>query len=424
MSVIFHKSRYMQNIIPAPRRPDTRAVHAGRDDLAAQGVHALPIDLSTTYPFPDLDLATASYDSLAGGGAPVGSAVYARLHNPTVARFEAALAGLEGTEGAVAFASGMAALTAMLLAARRDGGHVVAVRPVYGGTDHLLASGLLGMRVTFTRPEGVAGAVTPDTALVILETPANPTLELVDIAAVVAAAGAAPVVVDSTFATPVLQQPARHGAALVVHSATKFLGGHGDVIAGVVAGPAAWMTRLRQVRAMTGALLHPLAAYLLHRGLQTLPVRVRAQQANASAIAMRLLGHPRIAEVFHPSLPDGDPSGLLGRQQSGPGGVLSFRVRGGQAAARRMLGALRLVTPALSLGTTDSLIQYPAGLTHRPLSAEARAEGGIPDDLLRLSVGLEDPRDVLDDLFQALDAVGRPTEKAAGSPQRRMAPMA
>ena len=395
-------------------RTETLAVRSGRDDLTRLGVHVPPIDLSTTYPFSDLDQATASYDSMAAGGAPMGSAIYARLHNPTVARFEEALAALEGADEAVAFSSGMAAMTAVLLAVKERGRHVVAVRPLYGGTDHLLQSGLLGHEVTYARPEGVAGALRPDTALVIMETPGNPTLDLVDIAAVVRQAGGVPVLVDSTFATPVLQQPIAQGATFVLHSATKFLGGHGDVIAGVVATSSRWAVKVRQVRVITGALLHPLAGYLLHRGLQTLPVRVRAQQASAQQIAERLLEHPNVTSVCYPGLPGADPLGLLGRQQLGPGSLLSFRVRGGHEGARRVLSALRLVTRAVSLGAVDTLIEHPAGLTHRIVDPEAKAQSGISEDLLRLSVGLEDPADLLADLGQALDA-------AVEAPSREMA---
>ncbi|MGW5669277.1 trans-sulfuration enzyme family protein [Micromonospora sp. NPDC003776] len=378
---------------------DTRAVHAGRDDLAGLGVHVPPIDLSTTNPLPSVEGGGDAYEALATGGTlPAGaSAVYQRLWNPTVARFETALAELEGTAEAVAFASGMAALTATLLAATRDGKrHVVAVRPLYGGTDHVLATGLLGTDVTWARPDQVADAVRPDTALVVVETPANPTLDLVDIAALAAAAGDAPLLVDNTVATPVLQQPARHGAALVLHSATKSIGGHGDVLAGAVACDAAWATRLRQVRAVTGAILHPLGAYLLHRGLQTLPLRVRAQQAGAEKLAAWLAGHPAVQRVHHPSLYD--PAGLVGRQLSGTGSLLAFEVRGGAPAAAAVAGACRLITHAVSLGGVDTLIQHPASLTHRPVEGDAKPDGG----LLRLSVGLEDPEDLRADLEQAL----------------------
>lgn len=381
---------------------DTRAVHAGRDDLTELGVHVPPIDLSTTNPLPSVAAGGAAYELLAGGGRlPAGhSAVYQRLWNPTVARFERALAELEGTADAVAFASGMAALTACVLAATRSGRrHVVAVRPLYGGTDHVLDSGLLGTEVTWARPDGVADAVRPDTALVIVETPANPTLDLVDITALAAAAKDAPLLVDNTVATPVLQQPARHGAVLVLHSATKSIGGHGDVLAGVVACDEEWAARLRQVRAVTGAVLHPLAGYLLHRGLQTLPLRVRAQQSNARKLAEWLAGHPAVERVHYPGLDD--PSGLVGRQLAGTGSLLAFEVRGGAPAAEAVANACRLITHAVSLGGVDSLIQHPASLTHRPVEADAKPSPG----LLRLSVGLEDVEDLRADLAQALAAV-------------------
>jgi cystathionine beta-lyase/cystathionine gamma-synthase len=380
--------------------PNSTAVHAGRWDLAGLGVHAPPLDLSSTYPLGDVDLAGLSYESMAGGGRPTeGGPVYARLWNPTVARFESALATLEGTPESVAFASGMAAIAAVLLACARVGRpHVVAVRPLYGGTDHLLATGLLGTEVTWALPGGIAAAIRPDTGLVICETPANPTLDLLDISDVVDQAGAVPVLVDNTFATPVLQNPAQHGAALVLHSATKFLGGHGDVIGGIVACGPDWATRLRAVRAVTGALLHPLAAYLLLRGLPTLPVRVHAQQRTATEIAAYLATHPAVSAVHHPSRPGSDPAGLLGKQQSGPGSVLAFDLRAGADAARQVAASLHLITHAVSLGGTDSLIQHPASLTHRPVEASARPNGS----LLRLSVGLEDAEDLIADLDRAL----------------------
>ncbi|MEU7801161.1 aminotransferase class I/II-fold pyridoxal phosphate-dependent enzyme [Micromonospora arborensis] len=381
---------------------DTRAVHAGRDDLRTLGVHVPPIDLSTTNPLPSVDDGGAAYEQLATGGTlpTEGGAVYQRLWNPTVARFETALAELEGTAQAVAFASGMAALTATLLAAARDDRrHVVAVRPLYGGTDHVLATGLLGTTVTWAHPDEIAAAIRPDTALVIVETPANPTLDLVDIAALAAAAGDIPLLVDNTVATPVLQQPARHGATLVLHSATKSIGGHGDVLAGVVACDADWAVRLRQVRAVTGAILHPLGGYLLHRGLQTLPLRVRAQQATAEKLAGWLANHPAVHRVHHPSVHD--PAALVGRQMAGPGSLLAFEVRGGAPAAAAVAGACQLITHAVSLGGVDTLIQHPASLTHRPVDGDAKPAAG----LLRLSVGLEDPEDLRADLAHALDTL-------------------
>ncbi len=386
--------------------PDTLAVHSGRSDLGES--HVPPIDLSTTYKTPDLPAATHSIDAMAAGGKPTSGAIYQRLHNPTVARFEDAMSVLEETEAAVAFSSGMAAVTAALLAAKMVGSHVIAVRPLYGGTDHLLATGLLGLDVSWATPDTIGEHIRKDTALVLCETPANPTLQLVDIAAVVEAARGVPVMVDSTFATPVLQKPARHGASIVLHSGTKFLGGHGDVLAGVLATNESWAERLRQVRILTGANLHPMAAYTLHRGLQTLPIRVRAAQDNARQLAWRLRAHHAVARVRYPGLEGGDPHGLVGRQMNGPGTMVSIDVRGGYAAARSVMSAVRLVTPAVSLGSTDTLIQHPAGLTHRIVGEDAQQEGEIGPGLLRISVGLEDVEDLWSDLSAALDQESSP----------------
>ncbi|MFT4221242.1 MAG: PLP-dependent aspartate aminotransferase family protein [Microbacterium sp.] len=392
--------------------PDTVAVHSGREDLAALGAHAVPIDLSSTYPLPDIEHGGDAYEAMTGGGYPPadGGMVYARLWNPTVARFERALAELEHAPAAVAFSSGMAAMTAVLLAHTATTGraHVVAVRPLYGGTDHLLDSGLLGIEATFCAEHEVAASIRPDTALVILESPGNPTLELADIAAdiaaVVAQAGEVPVLVDNTFATPVLQNPLDLGARMSLHSATKYLGGHGDVVAGVVACDEATAEMLRPVRAITGAILHPLGAYLLHRGLATLPTRVRAQQANAERIAAWLSTHPAVEKVHYPGIDD--DRGLIGRQQRGAGAMVSISLRGGFAAASAVASSVEVFTHAVSLGGVDSLIQHPAALTHRPVAPEARPSAGV----LRLSIGLEDADDLIADLDAALAAATRVAE--------------
>jgi methionine-gamma-lyase len=306
------------------------------------------------------------------------------------------MAKLEQAEDAVAFASGMAALTATLLAACEGRRHVVALRPLYGGTDHLLACEILGIEVTWARDaDDVARSIRPESGLVLLETPQNPTLGVVDIAAVVAAARGVPVLVDNTFATPILQNPAVHGATYVVHSATKFLGGHGDVIAGLVATTRERAAALRRTRILTGGLMHPLAAYLVHRSLPTLPLRVRAAQASASVLASRLREDPSLRRVLYP-----EPDGV---QLRGGGAVLSFEVGGGFDAARRVMAGVELITPAVSLGSTDTLIEHPAGLTHRTVDPEVKAELGITDGLLRVSVGLEDVEDLWDDLARALE---------------------
>ncbi|MEG3192379.1 trans-sulfuration enzyme family protein [Lysobacter sp. D1-1-M9] len=394
-------------------RLDTLAVHAGREDLVELGVHAPPIDLSTTYPVPDLGAGTASFDALVGGDASAENPIYARLHNPTVARVERALATLEGTEACVAFGSGMAALTALLMSARARGNHVLVVRPLYGTSDHLLASGLTGLEAEFVDADQIAARRRADTALVIIETPANPTLGLVDIRAVVAAAGDVPVVVDSTFATPVLQRPAELGATYVLHSATKFLGGHGDVIAGVVCCAEEHARSLRQVRAATGALLHPLGAYLLHRGLPTLTLRVERAQANAGVLAQRLAEHPGVRKVFYPGMGTVRNDALLQAQMRGPGALLAFELSGGHAAAAAVLKAVRLMTPAVSLGSVDTLIQHPAGLTHRVLDEPTREACGITPGLLRLSAGIEHVDDLWADLAQALGSAEAVVSRAA-----------
>jgi len=382
---------------------ETRAVHGGMGGVRETGSHVPVIDFSTTNPLGSVETGGLSYEELATGQ-DLGegrSAVYQRLWQPGVARFEESLAGLEGTDGAVAFSSGMAALAATLIATVSDGRpHVVAVRPLYGGTDHVLENGLLGTRVTWTDAAGIADALEADTGLVIVETPANPTLELLDLKRVADAAGEVPLLVDNTFATPVLQRPIEFGATLVLHSATKYLGGHGDVMGGVVAGDHDWVERLRRVRALTGGLLHPLAAYLLHRGLRTLPVRVRAQQDSAAVLAERLLAHPAVAHVHYPGLPGQDPAGLVGTQLAGPGSIIAIDLVGGYEAAARFTESCELITHAVSLGGVDSLVQHPASLTHRPVAAAAKPGAGI----VRLSIGLEHVDDLTSDLMSALDA--------------------
>ncbi len=388
----------------------TSVVHAGREDLVSVGCHALPIDLSTTYRIDDLTHGIEDFESLAAGEAEAGSSIYARLHNPTVARFERAMAGLERGDEAVAFASGMAALTAVVLAVRQEHRHIVGVRPLYGCSDHLLTTGLLGVETTWADPHRVGEALRPDTGLVIVETPANPTLVTREIAPIRRAIGDVPLLVDSTFATPVRLNPLVHGADLVLHSATKFLGGHGDAMGGVVIGSADWMRRLRQIRILTGAVLHPMAAYTLHRGLATLKVRVEAAERNARVLARRLRQHPAISDV---AFPDGAHPEL-----SGPGTMLAFTVKGGLVEAANVMRRVQLITPAVSLGSVDTLIQHPAGLTHRLLDEVTKRELGISDGLIRLSVGLESVEDLWRDLDQALPA-SQPV--SADSPVRSVA---
>jgi len=385
------------------------AVHAGRTDLRDLGVHAVPIDLSTTAPLPDVSEARDILDGLIEGKPlPHGaSTIYRRAWNPTVARFEEAVAALEGhvpggdaleVEG-VAFASGMAATHAVILSRVAAGKpHVIAVRPLYGGTDAIIESGILGTTVTYAEPGEIAQHVTDQTGLVVLETPSNPTLELRDIADIVRQAGDVPVMIDNTFASPVLQQPLRHGAAYSVHSATKYLGGHGDAMGGVVVASPELAQSLRPIRTITGGVMDPFTAYLMLRGIGTLPIRIRAQQESAGVIARWLTEQPQVSRVFYPGLPGADPTGLIGRQMSGPGAMLAFEMAGGFGAAEKACSALRLITHAVSLGGIDTLIEHPASLTHRVVSESAQPH----ESVLRISVGLEDPADLIADLAQAL----------------------
>jgi methionine-gamma-lyase len=361
---------------------NTRAVHAGREDLTDLGLHAVPIDLSTTYPSRDSREEAGRLDEASTGVDLGDSPIYGRLGNPTVARFETALANLEGAESAVAFATGMAALSACLLAVAANGKrHVVALRPLYGTSDHLMASGLLGTDVTWSTVDKITDDIRDDTGLVIVESPANPTLSEVDLTRIDVDV---PVLVDNTFATPVLQRPVELGADIVLHSATKFLGGHGDVLGGVVACDEGFARRLRMIRMATGGILHPLAGYLLLRGLSTLPVRIDAASRTAAELARRLNDHPSVDRVHRASI-------------GGP--MVSFEVHGDPHA---VIGAVRLITPAVSLGSVDTLIQHPGSLSHHIMPVPDRHGAGISDRLLRLSVGLEDVEDLWTDLDQAL----------------------
>lgn len=374
----------------------TRAVHAGRYDLAGLGVHAVPLDLSTTYPSPDSRGQALLLEEFAAGAPSAGHSIYARIENPTVARFQAAIADLEQCSSGVAFASGMAAMSACLLAAGMSGKrHVVAIRPLYGTTDALLDSPLLGMQVTWATPDAVRRSIRADTGLVVVETPANPTLDEHDISALARACGDVPLLVDNTFATPVLQRPVELGARAVLHSATKFIGGHGDVMGGVVTSDEEFARPLRQVRIMTGAVLHPFAGYLLLRGLSTLSVRVQRAATTALDLAQRLESDPRVDRVFYPGLNPNRPPG----QMAGGGAIVAFEVHGDPHA---VIAEVQLITPAVSLGSVDTLIEHPASLTHHNVEPEERLKGGVTDQLLRMSVGLEDANDLWADLNQAL----------------------
>jgi cystathionine gamma-synthase/methionine-gamma-lyase len=404
-------------------RFETRAVQAGRatGHVAPEGragtapggeglgrPMAPPIYPSTSYAFDRLaDLDRAFADPAAGY-------VYARHGGPTSDLFAAAVAALEGTAGAVAFASGMAAIHAALLAAGVSAGDaVVAGRDLYGATQTLLGTVFTGAGVR-VRPVDTTDLAATRAAVeecrprvLYVETVSNPLLRVADVAALaeIARTSGATLIVDNTFASPYLCNPARLGAHAVVHSATKYLSGHGDVIAGVVAAEGALLDPLRTVARLVGGVLGPFEAWLALRGLRTLALRMGRQCANAAGVATFLAGHRRVGRVHYPGLPTHPQHTLACRlfEARGFGGVVSFTIRDGEpAAVGRFMDALRLFTAAPSMGDLYSLALYPAQASHRGLTPEQRAAQGIGDDLVRLSVGIEGLGDLLDDLAQAL----------------------
>jgi cystathionine beta-lyase/cystathionine gamma-synthase len=316
----------------------------------------------------------------------------------------------------------MAATATALVGLLETGGELVCSSAVYGGTMHLATDFLrrLGIDVrvapadAFERPDGLAG---PRTRVVWFETPSNPTLRCVDILAVAHACRAAGVtsVVDSTFATPINQRPLALGVDLVMHSASKYLNGHGDVTAGVLAGSRALIDRLEPARKFFGGVLDPMSAFLLARGLKTLPLRMARHNANGAAVAEWLVAHPAVSRVFYPGLPSHPDHEVARRQMSGFGGMICFEVAGGGEAARRFFDALTLIRRAASLGGTESLCSLPAFTSHYGLSPEALAEAGVTAGMVRLSIGLEHPDDLIADLDQALAAAAGQTSGPASA---------
>jgi cystathionine gamma-synthase/methionine-gamma-lyase len=337
-------------------------------------------------------------------------ALYTRYGlNPTITALEAKLADLEGAEAALAFSSGMAAEAAVFLAHARAGDHVVCVGDVYGGTFELLGQDLprLGITTTFllaSEAGRIGEVLRPETRMVFFETPTNPLIDLIDIAAAKAAAGPdVLVVVDNTFASPVNQTPLALGADLVVHSATKYLGGHSDLTAGAVMGPADLVRPVWAARKNLGTVIAPPVAHLLQRSLRTLAVRVRAQNATATAVAGFLDAHPRVARALHPSLAAGEARSIRERQMTGDGGMVSFVLDAGTAGTSAVVDRLRLFAIAPSLGGVESLVTQPVTTTHHDLDEADRARRGIAGGLVRLSIGLEEPEDLITDLAQALE---------------------
>lgn len=337
---------------------------------------------------------------------------YSRWGNPTVEVFERVVADLEGGERALAFSSGMAAIGTTLLALLAPGDHVVAAHSLYSATTHLLDDHLrrTGIEVTFVDPSDVDAfrqAARERTRLFYIETPCNPTLTLTDIRAVAECARrcGAILVADNTFATPLNQNPLGLGADLVVHSATKYLCGHSDVIAGVAVGRQSLIERIWQTQKLLGGCMDPHAAWLLLRGVKTLGVRIDRHNANALTVARWLQGHAAVERVRYPGLESHPQHALASRQMRGFGGMVAFELRGGREAGLRLVEATRLALLAVSLGGVETLIEHPASMTHGMLSDQQLQSAGIAPGLVRLSVGIEDAADLLADLEQALARV-------------------
>ncbi|MHB0981056.1 MAG: trans-sulfuration enzyme family protein [Thermoleophilia bacterium] len=379
----------------------TRCVHAGEELDAQGGIHA-PLYNHSTFGFHSTaDLLDVVEGRKEGN-------LYTRYGlNPTIRSLERKLADLENGEAAFAFSSGMAAEAATFLAHAQSGDHIVCIGDVYGGTYELLGVNLpgLGIKTTFllaNEAANLASVLTDRTKMVFFETPTNPTLDVIDIAAVARAAKAqgALTVVDNTFATPVNQSPLDLGADLVVHSATKYLGGHSDLTGGAVIGPKELLEPIWLWRKNLGQMIAPEVAFLLSRSIRTLVVRVRAQNAAALQVAEFLAAHPRVVRVNYPGL--GGGSEVARKQMRGFGGMLSFVFDGGAEETAAVVDRLRIFSIAASLGGVESLATQPITTTHHGMSAEERGRRGIVDGLVRLSCGLEDAADLVDDLARAL----------------------
>jgi len=393
----------------SPAGLGTRSVWSGELSAKERGERwaaatQVPVALSVSFGYDTVD----EWLEVALGEKP--GHIYGRNTNPTVAAFEDKVRDLEGAEAATSFASGMAAISNTLFTLLSPGDRVVSIKDTYGGTNKIFIEFLprFGIEVVLceTGDHGaIEKAVAAGCKLLYLETPTNPTIRIVDIARLARAAHAqrALVVVDNTFATPINQHPLQLGADLVLHSATKFLGGHADALGGVVCGPKNIIGHIYHFREINGACLEPMSAYLLLRGMKTLHLRIRQQNGSALEIAQFLASHPRVAKVFYPGLPGHENHEIARRQMSGFGGVLSFSLRGGFEDVKAFLPRLRFANLAANLGAVETVAGPPATTSHVELTAEERAAAGIPEALIRYSVGIEDTADLIADLRQALE---------------------
>ena len=418
---------------------DTLSLHAGQQPDPSTGARAVPIYMTTSYVFDDSDHAAGLFNLEIPGH------LYSRLTNPTVAVLEERIAALEGGVGAVCTASGQAAFHLAVVTLMGQGGHIVASRNIYGGTHQMLNVTLprFGITATFVdprEPEQFEAAITDDTRLVFAETLGNPGIEVLDIGAVAEAAHNAglPLMVDSTFSTPYLIRPIEHGADIVMHSVTKFLGGHGVALGGVLVdggrfdweasgrfetmtepyvgyhgisfadefGPGAFITRARAEGLRDfGAAMSPANAFQLLQGIETLPLRMRKHVSNAEAVTDMLVGHDAVGWVKYPSAPTHPDRELAQRlYPQGAGAILSFGVKGGREAGRKFIESVKLASHLANVGDAKTLVLHPASTTHQQMSADDLAAAGVGEDLVRLSVGLEHPGDIISDLSRALRA--------------------
>jgi methionine-gamma-lyase len=384
----------------------TRSIHSTTPREEAYGSLTQPLYLTSTFVFPSAEEGGARFAGESQG------MIYSRLGNPTLEPLERTMADLEGAEAGLAFGSGMGAISAVLFALIETGDHILVSEGVYGCTYGLFNLLKKKFKVDFTFVDmsdlaQMEAAMRPETKVVYVETPINPTLKLVDLEAVsrLAHANGAKLVVDNTFLTPYLQQPIKWGADVVVHSATKYLGGHGDLIAGIAVGTQELMDEIRMSTLKDiGAVMSPMDAWLVLRGLKTLSVRMDRHCENAQKVAEFLAAHPKVKNVEYPGLASFSQRELAQKQMKGAGGVISFEVETLEGG-RTLMNSVCLAQLAVSLGEATTLIQHPASMTHAVVPAEVRQGMGIADGLIRLSVGLEGIDDILSDLSQALDRI-------------------
>ncbi len=392
----------------------TMAIHAGNAGKSVFGEVSVPIYQSSTFSFPSAEEGAARFSGESPGY------IYTRMGNPTTAALEDNIAALEGGFGGMAASTGMAAITTVYLALLEKGAHVVSTDSVYGPTRLVLEQEFtrFGVKATFTDTsnlENIEKAMTPDTRLVYVETPANPTMTITDIrgAAEIAHRHKTLLVVDNTFASPYLQRPFEHGADVVVHSMTKFINGHSDVVGGmIVTRDESLHKKIRPVLNFFGGTMDPHQAWLVLRGVRTLPIRVERSVQNAGKLADFLLKHPGVTWVRYPGLEDHPQHDIALKQMDAFGSMICFGVDGGLDAGRTLMNNVELFTLAVSLGGVESLIEHPASMTHAGVSRQERADAGIQDDLVRISVGCEDVEDLQADLEQALEKALRQSRQS------------